>query len=273
MARTVTEIYNSMIAEKDSLNGSEFKYPQLQSLDSSSKVAVFKLMYYIMAFGIWSLEMLFDKHAEEVEQIRSQSILHTEAWLVDQAKNWQYGDLPVLINGVYQYENIDETKMLIKQAAVSDIPGRVYLKVAKEDNGILAPLDKTIGTEYDTFFSYVNKYKAFPGQFINVISQDADVVKVNVDIYYNATIGISTITNDITTAINKYISGLPFNGIFRNSSFVDILQNVEGVTDIELHEVQAKVYNGDYTPVTRLYNALAGYMTLDTESTINYVAD
>lgn len=61
MARTVEQIQNEILKAKEteaSLNG----------LNSTSKVAIWRLWVYITAFVIWTLEKIFDEYKKEVSK-------------------------------------------------------------------------------------------------------------------------------------------------------------------------------------------------------------
>ena len=61
MARTVSEIQEEILRQKN-------QEPSLNTLNSNSKVAIWRLWAYITAFVIWTLEKIFDEHKKEVSE-------------------------------------------------------------------------------------------------------------------------------------------------------------------------------------------------------------
>ncbi len=62
MARTVTEIYNDLLAQKEAT-------PELAGLTSTAKTAIWRLWLYIVAYVIALHEALWDKKANELTEL------------------------------------------------------------------------------------------------------------------------------------------------------------------------------------------------------------
>ena len=69
MARQISEIYNELVLEKQNFTQLNALQPNIDSsqtllndLNTSSKVAVWRLIFFVVAVGIWSLENIFDIH-------------------------------------------------------------------------------------------------------------------------------------------------------------------------------------------------------------------
>lgn len=129
MARTIQEIQAEMLRAKDN-------EPALAELNSTSKVAVWRLWTYITAFVIWTLEKIFDQHRKEIsEQIRTQKIFSLP-WYRDMALMFQYGFTLVYERDYYDNtgktdEEISQSK-IVKYAAISEIDNVLILKIATE---------------------------------------------------------------------------------------------------------------------------------------------
>ncbi len=81
MARTVKEIYNEMVLEKQSMSTLNGLHPGIDNaqtlltdLTTQSKVTIWRLLFFVTAVGIWIHEKLFDKHKEEIE-IRANELI------------------------------------------------------------------------------------------------------------------------------------------------------------------------------------------------------
>jgi hypothetical protein len=138
MARTINEIQNGMltaIASNEAL--------ALQ-LTSTSKVAIFRLFVFIVASAIWLLEMLFDTHKKEVDDIITQKFPHRPSWYRNKALDFQYGF--ALIADTDKYDNTGFTddqvlaSKIIKYAAITPSAGQILIKIATEAAGVLAPI-------------------------------------------------------------------------------------------------------------------------------------
>ena len=109
MARTVQQIYDEMIAEKESMAVLNTLQPNtdsaqtlLSDLTSSSKVAVWRLIFFVMAVGIWTVEKLFDEHVIWIENRATEMIVGTAVWCRVQAMEYKQGESLSYIEPVYK---------------------------------------------------------------------------------------------------------------------------------------------------------------------------
>jgi hypothetical protein len=84
MARSITEIYSALVADKQSR-------PELDALTSTSAVAIWRLWLYVVATAIYLHERIFDQHKVEIEQIAARSIVGKLEWYAFQAQRFQLG--------------------------------------------------------------------------------------------------------------------------------------------------------------------------------------
>lgn len=280
MARTIEEIYNAMITEKQtfsSLNGltPNANYQSLMTdLSTKSKVAIWRLMIYIVAVGIWIHEQYWLYAKQELEAIAAESIAGNLQWYQKEIKKWQYGFL-LLWNGVsYKYYYADTTstaaldsRLADKVACVEvfnqDFRG-IIVKVAKVTSSGIAALTQL---EIDSLNSYIDRIK-FAGVQTDVISQPADKILLNLKIYYQGTLSAAQMLIDVKAAINRYIENIEFDGVFYLIKMIDEIQAVDGVQDISLLSAQGKVYTGSYASFSKEYVAESGWFEFDTASTI-----
>jgi len=70
------------------------------------------------------------------------------------------------------------------------------------------------------------------------------------------------------------LKNIPFNGVFKINSLIDVIQAVQGVTDVTVGSIEAKYGALAYSPIVRTYTAQAGYIDIDPISplsnTLNY---
>lgn len=290
MSRTISEIYNAAIAEKESnpalstLNpaAGENANNLLADLSSQSKVAIWRLLIWICSASIWILENLFDLHVIEMTELGAQLITGTPRWYYAKCFEYQHGD--VLQYNVtthrFEYLTSNPSSQIIKRAAVVDLSGLVKIKVAKLASGLPVPLSSP---EKTSFEYYINLIK-FAGTNVEVISLSADLLHIELTVVIDALVllptgeSIATAgTFPVEDAINNYIQQLPFNGILSLTALTDAIQRVSGVINPVVTLAAARPVSGGYTsidPVTG-YNASAGHLIVDPlfplSSSITYV--
>ena len=84
MARSIQDIQQLIYAQKA-------QEPALENLNSTSKVAIWRLWVYIISVAIWSLEKLFDLHRTDINKRLTELKPHTARWYRSKALAFQYG--------------------------------------------------------------------------------------------------------------------------------------------------------------------------------------
>lgn len=291
MARTVDEIYNAIITEKETMSDLSSLLPDpetasnlLSDLTSSSKVAVWRLYFRVMAYAIWIHEKLFDAHKTEVEALANTLVTGTLLWYQQQALLFQYGDTLVWNTTTlrWEYPATATGAQIVTRASAIEASGQVRIKVAKDNgSGGLTPLTTSEETALTT---YMNRIK-FAGTNLAITNLTADLLKLSMTIYYDPLLLDSdgVLISDGTTrpvdeAITSYIQGLPFDGVFNKTALVDAVQNATGVIDPVLNSSEAKIGTGSYSSTGQNYTAEAGYLEIDPSfplddvANINYIA-
>lgn len=285
MARTLAEIYEEIVAYKDSkaplttLQPAADTETQLMSdLDSDSKVAIWRLWAYITAAAIYTHEVLWDLFRNEVEDTAAAAHTGTARWYRDQLLVFQYGDALVYDSdtGKYGYATITPANRIVKQAAVIEgNNGVVVFKAAKDNSGDLAGLTTM---EKDSLESYIRKIR-FAGTRFVLVTGDGDYIRITAEIYFDAVITEATVQTNVEAAIKAYVEGLPFNGEFLISKLEDAIQAVTGVNDVVISLVETKQEPADtYFTISRAYVPQYGYFRFDATpgstlaDTITYVA-
>ena len=263
---TTQEIFDEIIAVKE---GGEFT--ELDELNSTSSVAVWRLFIWIFSFFSKTIKELFESFKLYIENVFASNQVGTLLWWINQIKAFQYGDELEFIDDVFKYAVIDESKHFVKQAALESEEKTILFKVAKEDGGSLVPLTET---EQAALTAYINK-KKFPGTFFVIVSEQADNLKLNYKIFYNAEKLKADIETAVTNAVNDYINNIIFNGRFSHTELTDKLQEIDGIINPVYKIGYGKPYatsEADYVLIEDYYSAAAGYFQL-TELTLEFVAD
>lgn len=276
--RTIDEIYSLMIDEKERQNA-------LSGLTSTSKSAIWKLLFYIVAFAIYTHEQIFGTHKSEVAELLTQEKVHTLLWYRNKAKAFQYA-FPLLPDSD-QFDNTGKTdeqienSKIIRYAAISEDTeeSRLILKVATESGGKLSPI--TIDQE-EGFKQYVQEYRD-AGVKITVINFLPDILTLNIKIYRDSKVldenGYHKLNGNrpVNDAINEFMKELPFNGELLLNKLIDKLQKTAGVVDPWLFNVESKWIDsnkggyGDPVQIQISKIPESGYFEVDWERTvINY---
>jgi hypothetical protein len=298
MARTLQQIYNDLIAKKESNTELDtllpkpatwtdlFNYDNFKLLANSvlsglnnSKVAIWQLAMYVVAYASWMQEKLYDVFKTEVDELTLNREYGQLPWYVSKAKEFQYGDSLEWIDDHYGYLVVDESKQLITQAAATVNNGVIILKVAKGDIG---SLEKLTTTELQALTNYfmgsgsatANDGIAPAGTKMQIISDDADFLRMSINIYYNPLVLDNTgllledgVTLPVSDAINNYIQGLPFNSRFRLIDIVSIIKEVSGVDNVVVKYCDAMYGSQPWTDIVALesqtYTSYAGYFEMN----------
>ena len=271
MARSVSTIYNEMVTEKQTFSSLKGLVPNpetaatlISELTSNSKVAVWRLFFWVVAFCIHLHEVVWDFFKIEIESILANKEPGTTGWMVSKSLEFQYGDDLEWINNKFQYAIIDESKQIIKVAAGSEGEGIVILKVAKISGDEYVKLESG---ELDAYSAYIELIK-YAGVRVTKISENADEAKIAYQVFYNPLILNSdgSLISDPTifpvlTAVNTYLKNLPFDGILVLSDLTQIIKGVVGVKDCVLTLAQARHGSDAYADIARTYETYSGYIT------------
>lgn len=267
----------------------------LNNLTSTSKVSVFRLIVYVVATVAWSLHKLWDVLSADIDERIAVSRPFSRGWYTQTALNYQHGQqLPE--SGVYDNTGLTiaeiEAKKIVAKAAVVEGTinghGILHIKVAKDDNGSLAPLSQG---ELTGFTEYINLMGA-AGISLATSSAEADKLKLVYKLYYDPTILNNlgqrldgTDDTPVLNAIKTYLkekNSRDFNGELSLDQLNDVVENVPGITDVFIQEASSSYsafgYNdtnpqGNVGPFTEFRQPQSGYFKLDeVNSQFNYIA-
>ena len=279
MARSIQEIQNIILQAKA-------QEPVLESLNSTSKVAIWRLWVYIIAVAIWSLEKLFDQHRADIDKRLAELKPHTARWYRSKALAFQYGfdllpDSDKFNNQGHTEEAIEASK-IVKYSAVieSKNEGRLIVKIAGEQSDMLQPITDA---QKQAFEAYLQEIKD-AGVRLSVVNYQPDILHLQMKIVYDPLVldsnGQSIIhaTHPVETAIKSYLKRLPFNGELVLAHLIDALQQAEGVKIPHLVLAQSKniTSGGDYGAFETIEISkipTAGYFSIDNFNDITYVSN
>ncbi|WP_161947766.1 baseplate J/gp47 family protein [Rufibacter ruber] len=139
----------------------------------------------------------------------------------------------------------------------------MLVKVAKLVNNNLVKLTEA---EVNGLKAYIAQIKT-AGQKTMVSSLDADQISVNADVYYDPSFLPDTVKTNVITAITTYLKNIDFSGQIIVSRLQDAIQAVEGVKDVQIHNIRTRVSTetaANAETHTRIYDPYAGYVVPDT---------
>jgi len=251
MPRTTTEIYNDLLAKKEAT-------PELAFLTSNSKVAIWRLWLWIVAYATYIIESLWDVKAKELEQKAANTLVGTIAWYAQKCREWQYGYQLEWIDNVYTYATNDDNAKLAKWVAISEVEGGLWIKVAKDDgNGNPTPLT---AAELNDLRAYMYQLKMV-GTRVTIVSLDADKLAFDVDVYYYGNYAV--VKDNVVNAIVGYLQNLPFDGALSRANFITMINEVPGVEDIYINTLTAQYGNNSAEDIDRIAVPYSGYWRLD----------
>ncbi|MGR3790664.1 nucleotidyltransferase [Flavobacterium sp. TN-1] len=279
MAREISEIQNIMLTEIRST-------PELAELNSTSKTAIYRLMTYIVAVCIWTLEKLFDTHKKEIDTVIYEYKPGTARWYRNMALAFQMGfDLK---QDDDQFDNAGasdteiESSKIIKYCSIPEEgieSSRLIIKIAGEEG---SELRKLTDKELMRFTDYIKKIRYAGVKFL-IVNNPADKLLVKMEVFINplvlATDGtnIRTAKKAVELALKSYLKNLPFDGELVVNDLIAQLRAVEGVENVNISNIQSSTYNNDtrryedYKSINIKNIPEAGYFELDNQSSIAYV--
>lgn len=307
MARTEEEIFNEMVAEKQTFASLNTKLTPLYNLtppapenpyrkllddiNSSSVVSVWRLLLRIVARAHEIMELMWDETKADMDIKAANSQYGGLPWYATKIKEWQYGYSLIWSakEGKAYYADTTSnaavasrlaTRVSAEEVTNANFNG-VLVKVAKGVPGNLQPLDDTLGTELDSITYYLNRIKP-AGVQTSILSIPADEIKLHLKRYYDGTLILSEVQAADEAALKQFLAEIDFNGVFYINDLIDAFQKLTSskTPTLQVISCQCKA-NADlaYTTVTEGYNPKSGYFTLvpigtnpATHTVIEYVA-
>jgi hypothetical protein len=257
----------------------------LNDINSTSKVSIWRLILWIIAYAMFNEERLWDIFKAEAEAEMAKQKVHSQEWYKQKALGFHFG-VPV-IPGTDQFnlEGLSNAQIVaakkINQAACVKLVsangyGILRIKVATSDNsGQLQPVPDNI---FQALKHYILRYAVDGGTQVRVTTNPADDLKLHLEVYYDPLVmgpsGVNLLTGNETSvqdAINSYLQGIEFNGEFGRDDLVQKIRSVPGVKGARIVSAASKY--GDFTyesvdvanagPINEYRVADSGYMKLD----------
>lgn len=278
MARTITEIATAMKTAfmEDATLRNKYGFADTAEFDNTfSIVSLERILIYIIASSIWALENIFDAFKSDITALIDNSVLTSQAWYYNLALNFQYGDALVFDNATlkFGYATVDTSLQIVKYAAVREVvsEGVTKLSILYSGTNKLA----LTADQQTAFEEYIRKMGAAGVHYL-FTSQNPDALGLTINVYYDPLLIDSTGTYlsgtgvPVQEAIENYLNGIKYGGVFYSTKLIDAIQAVDAVFDVEL----TSTYWTGTAELRRKITAASGAFVLDTEhTTINYNID
>lgn len=269
MARSINTIYEEIRSEAIVLATEANNQNLVDMYNNSSKVAIWKILFYSVAFGINVLENAFDLFRIIIDDLIAQKKPHSARWYAEKAKLFQYGFNLIPESDEYNNTGLTEAQIdaarIVSHAAVVEQERGIRIKVAKTVGSDLGALD---AGELASFTAYIEQIKD-AGVKLRITSSVADDLKCALRIYYNPLVlsetGARIDGTDIQpvqTAFKEYLKNLPFNGLFVPQLMIDQLQKVEGVVIVKDDSWLSRYGALDFSTIDVEYVPDAGYLRI-----------
>lgn len=262
----------------------------LDGLTSTSKVAIWRLFFYIVAVSIWALEKLFDLHKAEVDDTLETLMPHTARWYRNKALAFQYGfdllaDSDEFDNNGYTEEQVEASKIVKYSAVVeAEADSRLIVKIATEDGS--ETLTPVTAEQFTAFIGYMAEVKD-AGVRVTVINYLPDRLKLSLRIVRDPLVldgngmHLRNANYPVNEAIQEFMKELPFNGKLSLQALVDKVQAVSGVSDLSLDLAQTAWIDsetdsyGDWQNIDISTIPVSGYfyVNLDDETEAETLSD
>lgn len=281
MARSVAEIKKTMtdafmadetirekygLSERDTFGG------------SFSSVSLENILFFILAACYHVLETIFEQHKTDVENKISKAVVASVPWYHKMALAFQWGDSLVLNEQTFQYEYAvtDESKQVVKYAAVRDMGTNVQILVSGDTGGRPSAL---AGDVLAVFKEYMNRVKV-AGVILNISSRESDRLMIHATVTADPLVFdeqgrlLRDGSKPVEDAIAGHLKSIVYGGTFNKTRLVDAIQRVEGVEDVELGICYYRNSDGsDWMEVTgNNYAGMSGsYVADGLPNTLSYV--
>lgn len=270
MAREITAIFNQIVADYVT-NMAAISI----TIDPTkwSKRNLQRVMIFTDATAIATFEQLQDLYYAKQEALIATAPAASRAWLQAKVFEFQYDAVTPQIIQLdtttlsYYYPTVNPALRIVTRCAVvSTVENAVNIKVAKSE-----PPEAMDVAEVSALQDYVTTI-GIPGVTYNVTSAEADRLYLGIDLYFQGQFA-GIILDSVTTAIEAYLSGIPFNGIMRLTELELAIMAVPGVIDVVLKNIYARADATPFANATKMvlngleiqsqWPTFAGYMLLE----------
>lgn len=241
MARTLSAIYKEAKATRDSRL-------ELTEFQNGSKMSILDAFTWITSACIWSFENIMDVFKVDVASDLQYRVNGTPSYYANALLKYQHGDsLSMNDEGTqFSYPVVDETKRVVTKVSYAEVDNEfiseengvrtiykfydkdLILKIATGDPGNYNQIDSETLAAIRAYMQQI----AFAGTHMTIVSRKGDVLVLKLTVFYDGGVSESEMMDSVETALNEYITNLPFDGAVYIQKIIDVIQRVDHVTDV-----------------------------------------
>lgn len=245
MARTLSQIYQEAKAIRD-------QRLELTEFHNGSKMSVMDSFMWVASACVWSLENLMDVFKMDVASDLMNKVNGTPAYYANALLKYQHGDsLMMNEEGTqFYYPSVDPSKHIVTKVSYSEVNNEmveekdgkrtVYkfydkdliLKVATGEAGAYSQIDGETLTAVKAYMQQI----AFAGTHMTIVSRKGDILVPKLTVFYDGGVSASELMSAIESALNDFLTNLPFDGAVYIQKIIDAIQRVDHVTDVYIDE-------------------------------------
>lgn len=235
----------------------------LAGVTTVSKVGVWTQIRFVFSALTELFWAEFVSWRTEVEGLAATRPWATTGWYIERAKLFQLGDVLVISeDGTYGYAEFDESKQIIKQAAIDVVDRELRLKVAAYENGELVKVPDDVMLSFKPYFEQIKR----PGTIVRYVNAEADLLRLALRVWFDGELVESDVKAAIQTAISEYLQTIVFNGVFSVTKLIDTVQLVPGAVEVEWLSGTARSYGQDIADavgISSRHKAASGYYKIE----------
>lgn len=234
--------------------------------------------------NVWfdNISLAIYEHEQIVATNALNSRPHNLSWYLEKCKSFHDGLELVWLDGQFQYDltsvlDAEERKIIDRVAVLESSDGELVVKVATDNAGNIEPLS---APQLLRFTNYLQLIKD-AGNRIRIINQEADKLKLTLDVYVDVSIidlatgqllNTDEVVYPVEDAINNYLSNLEFNGAFVKEFLKNEIQKASGVKLPLIQSLEWQYATFPFTTIGEWKVPEAGYFKIEpTDLTINYL--
>jgi hypothetical protein len=234
--------------------------------------------------NVWfdNISLAIYEHEQIVATNALNSRPHNLSWYLEKCKNFHDGLELVWLDGQFQYDltsvlDAEERKIIDRVAVLESSDGELVVKVATDNAGNIEPLS---APQLLRFTNYLRLIKD-AGNRIRIINQEADKLKLTLDVYVDVSIidlatgqllNTDEVVYPVEEAINNYLSNLEFNGAFVKEFLKNEIQKASGVKLPLIQSLEWQYATFPFITIAEWKVPEAGYFKIEpTDLTINYL--
>lgn len=286
----MNKTFEDIVSEMESAKNSSIV---LSELNSTSKVAIWRLIFEIVAWSIFNFTQALNLHLQEIKDlIANQKVFNLRRYR-SEALRFQYGfDLQNdsdLFKSTYEDNGVDiiatqeqiEASKIVKYAAcnrvIDDGRAKIVMKIAPNILEDIFPSDVM-----QAFAKYMEEISP-AGDHLTIINYLPDILKFSFKIKYDPMVlladgmNIMTAKYPVQEAVENFLKNLPFNGELSVQRFEAAILQVEGVEDLQTLQIQTKWIDpaqngyGFYQPVNMSVLPASGRFKVEDYTGLQFV--